>query len=118
MQIKDPLILQPGELRHQVGFARASATQDASGQKLNTWTPYLATRAKIENLSGQQLFQAAEFTSQASWRITLRFPGSGVIDVGDRATFAAHTFVVQIVNNVLERNRVLQLTCVEIDGAS
>jgi SPP1 family predicted phage head-tail adaptor len=110
--------IRAGELCHRVSFSHASATQDSFGQPINTWTPYLTTRARIENLSGQQLFQAQEFTSQAIWRITIRWPGAGVVQTGDRAFFEAHTFVVQIVNNMLERGRVLQLTCLEIDGSS
>jgi len=108
--------LRAGDLCHQVSFSRGSATQDTSGQPLNTWTPYLTTRARVENLSGQQLYQADAFTAQAVWRITLRFhPG---IAAGDRCFFGAHVYIVQIVNNRLERNRVLDLTCIELQGAS
>lgn len=115
----DPLILNGGDLRHEVSFAHAAADQDASGQNINRWKPYLTARAKIENLSGQQLFQAGVLSSRAIWCITIRWPGFTIaIKAGDRAFFQAHTFVVQIVDNILERNRVLKLTCLEIDGES
>lgn len=110
--------LRAGDLCHQVSFARASVVQDASGQPLNSWPQYLTTRARVENLSGQQLYQADAFTSQAVWRITVRWPGAGVIQSGDRCFFQDHVYEVQIVNNLLERGRVLELTCLEINGAS
>jgi SPP1 family predicted phage head-tail adaptor len=112
----DPLALDPGELRHLVSFAHTSASQDAAGQPLNTWTAYLSTWAKIENLSGQQLFQTNQFTSAAIFRFTTRYHAT--IQVGDRIAFGSHAWVVQIINNVLERNRKLELTCLEINGAS
>lgn len=110
--------LRAGDLCHQVKFARASAAPDSFGQPQNVWTPYLTTRAKVQNLSGQQLYQANTLTSQAIWRVTVRWPGAGVIQSGDRCLFQAHVFAVQIVNNLLERGRVLELTCLEINGAS
>lgn len=114
----DPLFIDAGDLRNQVSFSNVSASNDGFGQPVNTWSNYMTTFAKVENLSGQQLYQSDAFTSQAVWRITIRWPGAGVVNVGDRCFFGAHVFVVQIVNNVLERNRVLQLTCLEIDGSS
>jgi len=46
-----------------------------------------------------------------------------IVNVGDRVLYTGvdgvlHTYVVQIINNVQLRNRVLQLTCLEINGAS
>ena len=111
--------LRAADLVHQISLQTPDATQDAAGQPLNTWPVYLTTRAKVENLSGQQLFQTGQFSSDAIWRVTLRAPGSeATINVGDRVIFATHTFVIQIINNLLERGRVVQLTCIEIDGTS
>jgi head-tail adaptor len=73
--------------------------------------------ASIRNLSGQELFQGDEFTSAAQVRIRMRWTGDNT-QVGHRVAFGPHTYVVQICDNVLLRNRVLQLTCLEIDGSS
>jgi|ERR1035437_1755423 SPP1 family predicted phage head-tail adaptor len=115
----DPLIINPGELRHQITIGALSSTQDADGQPLNTWPVYFTTRAKIQQLSGQQVYQGAEFTSAKQARFTMHWPGAGVtINVGDRIFFKNHIYEIQIADNVLERNRKLILTCLEIDGSS
>jgi SPP1 family predicted phage head-tail adaptor len=113
--------IRAGELTRQVSFAHVSVAQDGSGQPINTWSNYLTTRAKMENLSGQQLYQSDSFTAQGIWRITLHYH-AGIVS-GDRCFYAPstgtpHTFDVQLVNDILERHRVLQLTCLEIDGSS
>lgn len=115
----DPLFIDPGELRHKITITRVGSGQDDFGQPVNTWTPFFSTRAKIQNLSGQQLYQAAEFTSAAQVRIMIRWPGAArEVRPGDRVLFGSHVYVVQIVDNVLLRNRKVNLNCVEINGAS
>lgn len=113
----NPLAVSPGDFRHQVQLCHRSPTQDAFGQPVNTWTPYRTTLASIRNLSGQELFQSDEFTSASQIRIRMRWTDDNTVP-GDRILFGARVYVVQICDNVLQRNRVLQLTCLEINGAS
>lgn len=113
----DPLALDAGELRHQVQFCHLDATQDSFGQPVNTWTAYRTTMASIRQLSGQELFQGNEFSSAAQVRIRTRWTDDNTVP-GDRVLWQGHTYLVQICDNVLGRNRVLQLTCLEIDGSS
>ncbi len=115
----NPLAISPGDLRHSIQLAARSTAQDGFGQPLTTWTPYLTVRASIRQLSGQELFQGDQFSSAAQYRIVLRWPGSAItINVGDRVLFGSHVYVIQIVDNVLLRNRVINLTCLEIDGTN
>lgn len=115
---KDPLDdLNPGELRHQIALAHVSTSQDQTGQPVNTWTAYRTTMASIRMLTGKEQYQGQEFTSGAQWLIRTRWTDDNTVP-GDRVTWLGHTYVVQIVNNVLGRMRVLELTCLEIDGAS
>jgi len=119
-------MIDPGSLRHQIAIGARSSSQDASGQPLNTWPVYLTTRASIQQLSGQQLYQGEEFTSAKQVRAILRWPGrglpapavNGVVNVGDRIFYLNHVYEIQIADNVQERNRKLVLTCVEIDGSA
>jgi SPP1 family predicted phage head-tail adaptor len=115
----NPLAISPGELRQLVQLAHASSTADNFGQQLTSWPVYLSVHAKIENLSGQELFQGNEFSSADQVRITIRWPGlEYVVRTGDRVFFGSHIYVVQVIDNVLLRNRVLKLNCLEIDGSS
>lgn len=111
----NPLVINPGELRHQVQLCHSDPAQDNFGQNINTWTPYRTTFASIRGLSGQELYQGSEFTSAAQVRIRMRWTDDNTIP-GDRVLFGSHTYVVQICNNILLRNRVLELTCLEING--
>jgi SPP1 family predicted phage head-tail adaptor len=121
-----PYMIDPATLRHVIQIGGRSSTQDTSGQLLNTWPIYLATRASIEQLSGQQLYQGDEFTSAKQVRIIIRWPGrslpapaaNGVVNVGDRVFYLNHIYEIQIADNVQERNRKLVLNCVEIDGSA
>ena len=90
---------------------------DSFGQPLTTWTAYRTTRASIRLLSGQELYQGEEFTSAAQLRIRMRWTDNNT-KPGHRILFGGRTYVVQICDNVMQRNRVLQLTCLEIDGTS
>jgi SPP1 family predicted phage head-tail adaptor len=93
------------------------SSQDASGQPIQSYPIYRRTRASIRNLSGQELFQGDEFTSAAQVRIRTRWTDDNTVP-GDRIFWQTHVYVVQVVNNVLGRNRVLELQCLEINGAS
>ena len=112
--------VNPADLRYEIQLASKSATVDGFGQPLNTWPLYYTTYASIRLLSGQELYQAAEFTSASQYRIRFRWPGDlvGVISSGDRVFFGNRVFVIQIVDNVQMRNIVVELTCLEIDGTS
>jgi SPP1 family predicted phage head-tail adaptor len=117
--VQNPSI-SAGDLVHQVQLASdKGGSADSFGQPSTSWTPYLTTRAAIRNLSGQELYQAAEFSSAAQVRVTIRWPGASiVINTGDRVLFGDHAYVIQIVDNVLLRNRIVNLNCLEIDGTS
>lgn len=115
----NPLAFNPGAARHTIQLCHASTTQDASGQPIDAWIPYLTCNAEIRMLSGQELFQADQFSGAAQYRVRLRWPGPSItVSVGDRILFGAHAYVVQIVNNVLLRNIVIELTCLEVNGSS
>lgn len=113
-------MVNPAQLRNEVQLASASATVDGFGQPVNVWTPYLTTYASIRLLKGSEIYQSAEFTSAAQYAVGMRWPGGMGITVkpGDRLFFGARVFVVQLVDDVEMRNIVLNLTCLEIDGAS
>lgn len=113
----DPLAFNAGELRHSIAMKHRDSSQDSFGQPLNNWQIYRSTMASIRNLSGQELFQTAEFTSAQQVRIRVRWIDDST-RVGDRITWGAHTYIVQLCDNVMGRNRVLQLTCLEINGES
>ena len=118
----NPLYLRAGELRHSAQIQTASSTRDAAGQPVSTWNVVLTTRAKIENSGGQaykESFSNSSLAAQSTDLLTIRCPGSSItVAPGMRVIFGNNTFLVQDVDNVLHRNRVVRLACLMIDEDS
>jgi len=116
----DPLLLQPGDLRHPIEVQEASSSRDSFGQTSSTWIPVLTTRAKIESVTSlayKELIQNNAIASQASDVVTIRWPGIGIdLEPGMRVVYKDNILLVQAVDNVLRRNRVVKLYCLVIDG--
>lgn len=117
----DPLVIEPGKLRHNIVIQSPSTTRDASGQPGATWSVLLTTCASIESTSSLTFkfsFQNNTLASESTDCITMRFNPSAVIAPGMRVVFGDLTYLINAVNNVQERNRVLILACTGIDIAS
>lgn len=112
------LIINPGELRNQIQIQQRTSSQTGTGAPMTTWITVLSTQAAIKTASSREAYQAMQFTAQVSHLIKIRWPGTGVtIQGGQQVLFGSRVFKLQTVENVLERNRVLLLHCLEIDGA-
>jgi SPP1 family predicted phage head-tail adaptor len=115
----DPLDLPAGSLRHSITIQAPSSTRDASGQPSQTWTPILTTRAAIRALSAREQVQNNQIAAQSTHEIKIRWPGSAVrLVTGQRIVFGTTCFWIQDIDNILERNRVVRLTCLTVDSAS
>lgn len=119
----NPLALNPGTLRHQITIQAQSTTQDAStGEPSSVWNDVHVARAAIDTVSAMERYQrgtSAEFVAQVSHMVTMRWPGASVsIAGGMRVLFGSRAFTIQAVENVEERNRVMKLSCVEVNGSS
>ena len=118
----NPLLLPAGDLRHAITIQQPSTTRDAAGQTVSTWTTVLTTRAKIESTTSnayKELVQDGAIASQATDVFTLRWSGSSIdLKAGMRIQFGDNTYLVQAVDNVLRRNRVVKLFCMAIDADS
>jgi head-tail adaptor len=118
----DPLAIDAGQLRHQITITVPNAGERNSfGQTTpSESTTVLTTWAKIESTTGaayKQLIQSGVISSQTTHLITMRWPGSSVqIGPNMNVVFGDQTYLVQGVDNVLQRNRVVRLFCQVIDG--
>lgn len=117
-QGKDPLVVNGGELRHAVTVQSPQyGTAGARGESItpSTWATVRTTRAAIYTAGGRETSMASQIVSEVSHVVKLRWTPA-VIKANDRVVFGARYFTVQYVENVLERNRVLLLYCIEVDG--
>lgn len=114
---QNPLAIDAGELRHQIQIQQQSPSQSTTGAPASNWTTILQTMSKISTASSREVYQASQFTAQVSHVIKIRWPGAGVnIQGGQQVVFGSQVFKLQTVENVLQRNRVLLLHCLEING--
>ncbi len=111
--MKDPLTIESGTMRQAVTVESQSTTKDAAGQATSTWTTSLQTRAAIRTLTLSERSSASGLVSQASHRITFRYQSSVPLLAGMRIVHGSHTYLLQAVENVLERNRVI--TCLALE---
>lgn len=114
---KNPLIIDAGELRHSVVIQAPVYAADANGMSLTptSWTPVRTAMAAIYTAGGRETSMAAQIVSQVSHTVKVRWTPD-VIKANYQVIYCGRTFTVQFIENVLERNRVLLLYCLEVNG--
>jgi SPP1 family predicted phage head-tail adaptor len=106
-----------GELVHRIQIQKpVTAPGDSFGQSItpDTWDTVLTVRAAIEPIGAGERNESGQLISEVSYRVTIRWTPV-FIGANYRVLFRGRTFVVQAVNNLLERNRVLILFCSEVN---
>ena len=110
--------IDPGSLRHQVRIQQQSATPDASGQLVQTWTTARSTCAGINLVSLKEAFGDGQFTAQEVDIWTMRYSAAVSIAPGMRLVLGSKTWVIQAVDNVGQRNITLHLLCIALNSPS
>lgn len=115
--VRDPLAIPSGALRHWIEIQQQSGAQDAMGGPLDNWQTVYSTMSAIETLTMQEVYQTGQLVGRVSHRVTVRWPGSSIpLLQGMRVLFGGRVFMIQAPDNVQERNRVVHLLCLEING--
>jgi SPP1 family predicted phage head-tail adaptor len=116
--VRDPLAVPSGAMRSWVEIQQQGPGRDAAGGPANQWATVWSTMSAIATLSQSEVYEPGQIVGRVSHRVTVRWPGASVpILEGMRVLFDGRTFRIQAVDNVQERNRVLHLLCLEIDGS-
>lgn len=102
------------DFRYSVIIQSPKGTRNAVGERVTTWTDVATVRAKIEPVTTNQRFVAAQANTEVSHRVTIRYSSdvSG-LDGGWRVKFGSRILVVDGVRNLDERNRIMELVCKE-----
>lgn len=116
---RNPISIPAGAKRHFIQVQQLNtADGPTGGQTSADPTIVLSCMAAINTLSEREAFQTGQFSSQVTHRVSIDWPGPSItITGGMQVVFVARLFQVQVVDNVQERNRVLHLMCLEINGA-
>lgn len=112
------LMVDAGELRHAVTIqSPVPGAADTFGQSVvpQSWNTLRTPMAAIYTAGGRETSMASQIVSEVSHVIKVRWT-SDVVQAGYRVLFGTRIFTVQYVENVLERNRVLLLYCLEVNS--
>jgi head-tail adaptor len=110
--------IDPGKKRHQIQIQAPVASENNMGAP--TWPPFYTCWAAIETKAMREVFQEG-FVSQVVHVICIDWPGRRVvINASQRVVVlsSGSVYLIQAVDNVEERNLVLRLQCIQIDGAA
>lgn len=110
-------MMRAGALRHLVAVQRPATVemQDTAGQVIGDPVTVASAMASIEQLSARERFVVAQDVATATHRIRVYWaPELAAMDASWSVLFGARVFkLVAPPNNVLERNRELELLCEE-----
>lgn len=103
--------IDPGELRHQIKLQSLTQTSNRLGE--TDETPVLVSHvwAKIEPLTGRELFDSQQFGSDVSHKVTIRYRAG--VNAAMQILYGVRIFNIVSVLNLDERNRLLVLICKE-----
>jgi len=103
--------MQAGQRRHYISIEQVAESQDARGELTKTWTEYANAWSEIKPVRGREYFQAHAENVAADTRIIL--PYLSGITSKMRVRFGSRIYDIETVINIDERNRELNLMCVE-----
>lgn len=119
--------IRAGQLRHRVQLMNLASEQDTFGGPVTADAAVFATvPARIEALSGRELYNAQQMTAQVTHRVTIRWV-AGVKakmdvwfteNIGSPAVAVTRQFQIMDVLNPDEKHHVLLLMCIERDDSA
>jgi head-tail adaptor len=116
---RNPISIPAGAKRNFIQIQQVSTTPGPTGgQTATDPVVLLSCMAAIDTLAAKQAYQSGQFSAQVTHRVSIDYPGPAVaLAASLQVVFGARLFQVQVIDNVQERNRVLHLMCLEIDGS-
>lgn len=104
--------INPGRLRHIITLQRLSGAVDTTGQQ-TTWADIASIRAELEPMGGKELFTGQQIVAPGTFMITVRWSPNWALAPKDRIVKGDRIFDISNVNNVEERNILLEITAIE-----
>lgn len=105
--------MHAGELRHQCVLQTKSSQTNTGGEDVVTWGTETSFWASISPLRGERYFSAKQLNSAVSHIIRTRSIVGVNFTTAKRITFDSRNFLIDAVINVDERDRQLEIYCVE-----
>lgn len=103
--------IDPGELRHLIIIQKPIESKDSDGALLQAWVTYAQAYAKVDPYGGGEKWADASLASTNMHKFTIRYVAG--IHPRMRISWDGRIFDIQNVENVLERNILQILKCLE-----
>ena len=103
--------MRAGELRKRITIETPVRSADGVGEMVPAWSLFGVVWASIEPLSGNEKIQAQQVNANVDIKVTMRYL-AGVVPAM-RIRFGTRTFQIASVQNIEERNREMDLVCIE-----
>ncbi|WP_433963659.1 phage head closure protein [Tunturiibacter gelidiferens] len=114
-----------GKLNRRIQIQSQSTTSDLDPFSQPTpasWQTIYSAWASVDIQASQLLYSTAEFVSQTTYRITLRWTSSVIFSAQQRVIYiepttgVTHTYEIKAVVNDKAANKQVTLLCYEISG--
>jgi SPP1 family predicted phage head-tail adaptor len=117
--------MQTGKLNRRIQIQAQSTTSDLDAFQQPTsasWETIYTCWASIDVQASQLIYSTAEFISETTYRITLRWTSSVIFSAQQRVIYTepttgvVHTYQIKAVVNDKAANKQAMLLCYEISG--
>ena len=109
-------LLRTGELTRYVSYQQRTVARNSFNENVGVWTEVKKVYAKIEPLTGRELFLSQANQSTVSHKITLHwdavFTDTRLVAAG-RIVYGTRVFNIAAVMNLDEDNRVIEMLASE-----
>ena len=105
--------MRAGELRKRITIEQPVRAADGTGELVPTWATFAVLWAALEPLTGSEKIQAQQVNASVNMKATVRYYAG--ITPQMRIRFGARTLQIASVQNIEERNREIDLMCVETE---
>lgn len=108
--------MRAGQLNRYVQIQQRGATRDTFGQQVETWITLKPVYAYIEALSGTERAAAQSISTDVSHRLTFRYDdifADPRVVATYRVLYGTRIFDVNVMLNIDETNRTIQLLATE-----
>lgn len=102
-----------GRLRHRLTVQNVVETRDEIGANVVTYENVVTMWGSVVTLSGNERVVASQIAPRSTHKIRMRYLAG--LTVRNRLKFGDRLFQIEFVNNVDQRNKILEMLCVE-DG--
>jgi SPP1 family predicted phage head-tail adaptor len=104
--------MKAGKLRHKITIQKTTQTADSIGGIIDSWSTFATVWAHIEPLKGKETLQGEQISTDLFLRITIRYLSG--LTAKMRISWNSRTFDIKSISNLDERNREMELLCVEV----